>query len=55
LVTYVKFVVEQPKTVNWKTIHSIDQVIMEAQRRNCLKIYFDIILIYSIAGGIPFQ
>jgi len=26
--------------VNWKTVHSIDQVVMEAQGRNCLKILY---------------
>ena len=33
-------VVEQPKTVNQKTICSIDQVMMEARRKNCLEMFY---------------
>jgi len=33
-VTYIKFVVEQPVTVSQKAIHSIDQVMAEAQVAN---------------------
>jgi len=29
-----KFVVEQPERVKQKTVHSIDQAVMEAQGRN---------------------
>jgi len=36
----VKFVVEQPETVNQKTIRSVEQVMMDAQGRNCLKILY---------------
>ena len=48
----VKFVVEQPETVNRKTIPSIEQVMMVAQGRNCLKILY-LCAVFLLKGDTP--
>jgi len=48
----VKFVVEQPETVNRKTIRSSEQVMMDAQGRNCLKILY-LCAVFLLKGDAP--
>ena len=49
---YVKFVVEQPETVNRKTICFIKQDMMDAQERNCLKILY-LCAVFLLKGNAP--
>ena len=48
----VQFVVEQPETVNRKTIRSVEQVMMDAQGRNCLKILY-LCAVFLLKGDAP--
>ena len=51
-VTYIKFVVEQPDTVGWKIIHSIDQSHFGDPRKNYLNMLY-ICAVILLKGDVP--
>ena len=52
MVTFIKFVMEQPETVSQKSIFSIIQVMMEAQGRKYLEMSY-LCAVIAIERGCP--